>query len=182
MLRTVTIAVGVACGAMLAGCATDAAPQSTSDHGPATGAEPADSVPRTFEVWLRGETREEIVLQLIFEAGHAQLTEACKTSPGASVHIDYPLTSGAYADVPCAAILRGEKAIGEPRQLRASEPVDELAGEAQQPLTPVGLLCGLLSIGVGLASTWSCEKYPDRWCPWPAAAGTSTISLVCMFL
>jgi hypothetical protein len=182
MLRTITIAVGFACGAMLAGCAADTEPQSTSDHGPTTGAEPADTTARTFDVWLRGETREESVLQLIFEAGHAQLMEACEISPGASVHVDYPLASGAYADVPCAAILRGEKTIGEPRQPVASEPVVGLTGDAQQPLTPVGLLCGLLSIGVGVASTWSCEKYPDRWCPWPATAGTSTISLVCMFL
>jgi hypothetical protein len=182
MLRTITVAVAVACGAMLSGCAADVAPLDTLDHGPAVAAQQADTTVRIFEVWLRGDTVAETILARIVEAGHAQLVEGCESNPGALVRVYNPLASGAYADVPCAAILGGAKTSGEPQHMLTSEPGDGATGESQQHLTPAGLLCGLLTIGVGLASTWSCERYPDQWCPWPAAAGTSTMSLICMFL
>ncbi len=182
MLRIITIAAGLACGAMLVGCAADVPPRGTIDQGPATAAEPTATPPQTFKVWLRGDTRAEAVLQPILKAGHAQLVEARESNPDLSVRVYNPLASGVQADVPCASILRGNTRIEGSPQTLTSESVDEVTGESQQTLTPVELLCGLLSIGVGLASTWSCEKYPDKWCPWPAAAGTSTLSLVCMFL
>lgn len=166
MLRTLTLAAGLTCGAMLAGCTADAAPKDTIDRGPAMNAEEADTAPPTFEVRWQGETRAEAILQRFLDAGHAQISEACEINPVASVRAYNPLASGACADVPCAAILRDE----------------ETSAETQQPLAPAGLMRGLLSIGVELASTWSCERYADPGRPWSSAAGSSTISLSCMLL
>ncbi len=182
MLRIVTIAAGVAGGVMLVGCAADVAPGGAIDDGPAMAASLAETASQIFEVRLRRDTTAETILPQIVEAGHAPLIEACESNPGASVRVYNPLASGAYADWPCAAILGAEATPGESRQTLASARVEGVTGESQQHITPVGLLCGLLTIGAGLASTWACQKYPDQWCPWPAAAGTSTMSLICMFL
>lgn len=182
MLKIFTIAARGACGAMLAGCAADVAPQGAIDDGPAMAASLAETAPRTFEVPLRSDTTAETILPQIVEGGHAQLIEACESTPGASVRVYNPLASGAYADLQCTAILRGEETIGESWQTLTREPMVGATRESRQSLTPAGLLCTLLTIGTGLAATWACQRYPDQWCPWPAAAGSSTMSLICMFL
>jgi hypothetical protein len=124
MLKIVTIAARVACGAMLGGCAADVAPQGAIDDGPALAASLAETAPQTFEMQLRSDTTAETILPQIVQAGHAQLIEACENNPGASVRVYNPLASGAYADLQCTAILGGEKTLGESWQTLTSEPVE----------------------------------------------------------
>lgn len=167
-----TVPLLVSLGLIGSGCGTAEDPTIKPETDPVAS--------NSFELILPDTTTAATVIPAIVETGHEQLATACGTSPVASVRIFNPLVPGSYEDVACSTILGAEPSVEETTEalMRGDEPI----AQAQQDLTPVGLLCGLFTIGVGLAATWSCDKYPDRWCPWPAAVGTSGISLACMFL
>ena len=169
MWKTSTTAAALACAATWMGCATE----TTTDRG-----EPAAEA-RAFTLQLDAATTADTVIPAILAAGHDQLAAACEAAPGAAVRVANPLASGREAIVPCATLVgeAGETSAALTRELDDG-PIDE----AQQKITPVGLACGVLTALLGAATTWSCEKYPDKICPWGTLGGTTTVGIVCMFL
>ncbi len=151
MLRTTTIAVALACSAILAGCAADT---TTTDQNTPSAAEPL-----AFMLWLDEATTAETVIPAIVTAGHAELTAACKVTPSGSIRITNPLASGAFEYVSCTSVLSGEETAATSAAL-SSEPGGERSGEARQPLTPIGgVLCGLASLIATTAAANECKKW-----------------------
>src|SRR5262245_27613428 len=91
---------------------------------------------------------------------------------------DRPSTGGAGAD---------ESALAPnlTSTLPAStDDAGERVGEAQEPITPLGLICWLATnVAVGVAATASCSHHPeDPSCAWGAGAGGIALSTICLFL
>lgn len=148
MLRTITIAGVLACGAMLPVLA-----HADLAH--------ADEAQGTFMLQLEDDTTPATVIEQIAAAGRDQLVVACESTPAATVRILNPLASGDYADLACSTVLDNDTWQTSAAPSNASG--DGRIGEAQQRLTPVGpVLCGLLGIFEGAAMAKACSDWRGR--------------------
>lgn len=187
MIRAITVAGALACGAMLTGCAAnDTTPLNTSDQGPAP-AEPTEVAPLAFEVWLRDDTTLETVIPQILAAGQDQLAAACHEYPGTSIRVFNPLASGDYVDVPCTSAPIGNELNGEASAALTRDPRDERIGLSQQKLSPVGFVCSALMFGSGLIGTYAlCPRatnpQDERNCGHVSNFGFGGLGFLCFLL
>ncbi|WP_437336328.1 hypothetical protein [Sorangium sp. So ce394] len=172
--------IGLAMAALIGApaCGTADEPNAAGEEG---GAEEAGLPPRRFELSL---DPEEPAIPQIVAAGRHELAAACADRPDAAVRILNPLDAGAFADVPCSSMLGREVAA-------SSAPAAEESGEpiavAQQPWSPVGLACGVLTLGSGLWSTFAlCPRarnpHDKRNCDILTSGGFTGLGVLCMFI
>lgn len=173
--------IGLALAALMGAPACGAADEATEVQADRDGAEVP---PRSFYLELDEATTAESVIPQILEAGRPELAAACADRPEAAIRILNPLDPGAFADVPCSSMLGGGV---EASAAPGSEGGDEPIAAAQQPWSPFGLACGVLTLGSGLVSTFAlCPRartHHDRQgCDLLTAGGFSGLSVLCMFI
>lgn len=179
MRRTIA-PTGLAAAAFIwtcAGCA--GAPESNADH--EVWVAHARMAPQTFEIFLENAPRADMAIDEIAAQAHDRLAAACVGLPGAAVRIWNPLSSGSYADVPCAEILAGE---GQ------ATLTSERIGEAPQEWSPVGLACSLLLFGTASAFNWPWGKEGcnnpradnAEGCRAATGLGLGALGLLCAFI
>jgi hypothetical protein len=139
---------------------------------------------KTFEVRLTPGMTEEDVTEQIIAAGREQLVTACAPYPGATVRIFTPLASGSYDDVACSTILEAGISVGQSREALTSS--DEHLGKEQQRLTPIGLGCSLVMLGLGIFMNHAMCQRPGAENPSACAAlseyGMGGLGLACAFI
>jgi hypothetical protein len=149
---------------------------------PTTEPEPAAS--NGFELKLPDSATAETVIPAIVEAGHDQLAMACEASPVASVRIFNPLAAGSYEDIACSTLLDAEASVGPTSEGLVRG--DERIGEAQQRLTPIGLGCSFVILGLGIFMNHALCQYPGAEHPGACAAlsefGMGGLGLACAFI
>ncbi|WP_234023809.1 hypothetical protein [Sorangium cellulosum] len=166
--------------ALLGAPACEAADEPTA-AGEDRGTEEADPPPLDFVVGLDSEAP---AIPQILEAGRPELATACVDRPEASIRIFNPVEPGAFADVPCSSMLGGEV---EENAVPAAEESGEPVGTAQHRWSPVGLACGLLTLGSGLWSTYAlCPRarthHDRRGCDYLTTGGFTGLGVLCMFI
>ena len=141
MLRIMPIAAMLACGAVLTGCAADTM---TADHEPADNrAGQADTPQQVFILRMDSGTTAESITPALLASAHDKLLAVCEATPDKAVRIFNPLASGAYADVPCSALLAGDEATGETSGAFTGRESDGPIGQTQQKIGPISfLMCG----------------------------------------
>src|SRR5262249_52928952 len=150
------------------------------DTGATRGQEPAEIAPQSFTVWMDPKTTTaENVVPRITAAAHGQLAAVCEgAEPGASVRIINPI-SGADGSVSCASLVDGDGATGE-----AGAALFDMESDAVLGWTPVGLACGILTVGAGLVAAYAlcphATKPRDKKdCDYVTAGGFTTLSILC---
>jgi hypothetical protein len=157
-----------------------------ADPGRALADEPTTTseASNAFVVPMTPTTTAETVISQIVEAGREQLAAACVANPGASVRILNPLASGDHADVACSTILDGGESVGQSSEALTSG--RENVGQAQQKLTPIGIGCSIVMLGLGIFMNHAICQYPGaenpNACGWLSEAGMGGLGLACAFI
>ncbi|XXX76934.1 hypothetical protein WMF30_55735 [Sorangium sp. So ce134] len=144
--------------AALMGAPACGAADEPSAAGEEGGAEEAGLPPRHFELSLDPEVP---AIPQILDAGRPELAAACADRPGAAIRIFDPLDPGAFADVPCAAMVSYDAAAQEGSAVPVSEG-DEPIGAAQQRWSPLGLGCSIFVFAAAtVAGSAICPRAAD---------------------
>jgi hypothetical protein len=177
MIRNPLLSMPLLVGLALVGpgCGTADEPAAKDDIAPAAS--------NSFELTLPDTTSVKTVIAQIVDAGHNQLAAACVAHPIASIRVFNPLVPGTYEDIACSTLLAG----GEPLALTSNALTSgERLGETRQELTPIGLGCSVVMLGLGIFMNHALCQYPGAENPQACAAlaeyGIGGLGLACAFI
>ncbi|XYI02926.1 hypothetical protein ACMHYB_25500 [Sorangium sp. So ce1128] len=175
MHTRITLAMAALVGATACGAADEA-----SKAGEDGAAEEAGLLPRSFELSF---DPEEPAIPQIVAAGRHELAAACADNPHVSIRIFDPLDPDAFADVPCSSMLCDAESGEAPASAEGGEPI----AVAQQPWSPFGLVCSIITTGSGLVSTYAlCPRarnpHDRRNCDWLTTGGFTALGALCLFI
>ncbi|XYH99709.1 hypothetical protein ACMHYB_08090 [Sorangium sp. So ce1128] len=145
-------------------------------------AEDAAATPRNFIVEL--DPAENAIPQIL-RTGRSELAATCADRPDASIRVFDPLDPGAFADVPCASMLRDGAAAGEESAAPVSDG-DEPVEAVQQALSPLSIGCAAFVLGSSLVAVRAiCPRAPNprdaKRCHNWSDAGFGTLTIMCAF-
>lgn len=177
MIRALLLSISLLVSLAFVGSGCETADEPTAHH---------DITPvasNGFELKLHDTTTAETVIPQIVEAGHDLLAAACVAHPGASIRVFNPLASEDHEDVACSTILDG----GEPVVLTSDALMSgERIGEARHELTPIGLGCSVVMLGLAIFMNHALCQYPGAENPGACAAlseyGMGGLGLACAFI
>ncbi len=151
--------------------------------------EPDDSEApaRIVRVALDQEPTVENVIPQILAGGRAELGAACADRPEESIRIVNPIEPGAFEDVPCSSLLCDVPADEEAISVPVPANGDEQIGMVQQPWSPFGLACSVITTGSALVANYAlCPRATNprdrRNCDRLTTGGFTGLGFLCVFI